>query len=331
MSVIVFDAYFYFYFKNMTQVQKACSEIYGYEELHKKFIRKMTINDRSQSTIKSYSASLAKMALFCKAVPTSMALDEIEEYLFTLKQNTSNSSDNAFKFAVCALRFVLRMEGRDELRVKLPVIRKYRNLPFVLSKEEVKKMINVPSLLKHRVMIALLYGCGLRCSELRDLRIADIDFHRGQILIKKGKSKKDRYVPLGNALQLILENYLKIYNRHEWVFTGHRNNYYKGQFTTILETQFGKRSIQWAIKRAAYLAGISKPVNVHSLRHAYATHLLEDGVSIVAIKELLGHADIKNTLVYLHIANIDYAYKQSPLDNMEGLRVIGSVQGQFSF
>ena len=315
----------------MTIVQQACQEVPGFEPFYQKFLRRMSINDRAESTCKSYGRSLAAMALHFKGLPTFLSLDEIEEYLYLTKIRSETGSDNCFKFAICSLRFVFRMEGLDELRLKLPVIKKNRKLPVVLSKEEITAMMNIPCLLRHRVMIALLYGCGLRCAEVRNVKVTDIDLHRAVLHVRQGKGKKDRYMPLGKTLPAILEKYLGIQKPTSWLFPGARWGNIDNRFFTVFEPQFGQRSIQWAIKRAAQLAGILKPVNVHSLRHTYATHLLEDGVNILTIKELMGHANIKTTMIYLHVAQVDNRHKCSPLDTLQGLKVIGSVQGELKF
>ncbi|MBS1734297.1 MAG: tyrosine-type recombinase/integrase, partial [Bacteroidetes bacterium] len=140
------------------------------------------------------------------------------------------------------------------------------------------------------------------------------------------------YMPLGKLLPVILEKYIRIQKPTEWLFPGMRWNTTSGErFYSDFAPQFGQRSIQWAVQRAAQLAGITKRVNVHSLRHTYATHLLEDGVNILTIKELLGHASIKNTMIYLHVAQVNNRDKCSPIDTLEGLKIIGYVQGELNF
>ena len=315
----------------MTIVQQACQQVPDFESFYQKFLRRMAINDRAESTCKSYGRSLAAITLHFKCLPTTLQLDEIEEYLYLTKQRSENSSDNYFKFAIASLRFAFKMEGMDELRLKLPVIRRKRKLPVVLNKEEVTAMMNIPCLLKHRVMIALLYGCGLRCGEVRNIEVTDIDLHRAVLHVRQGKGKKDRYMPLGKTLPVILEQYMQIQKPVSWLFPGRRWGGEDTRFFSVFESQFGQRSIQWAVKRAAQIAGICKPVNVHSLRHTYATHLLEDGVNILTIKELMGHANISTTMIYLHVAQVNNKNKCSPLDTLEGLMVIGYVQGELNF
>jgi site-specific recombinase XerD len=291
----------------------------------------MAINDRAESTSKNYARSLANLALHYKCIPTKLSLNEIEEYLFSIKPQSDNCSESNFKFTIASLRFVFRMEGMDELRLQLPVIRKKRKLPVVLSKQEMSAMMNSPCLLRHRVLIALLYGCGLRCGEVRNIRVSDIDLDRSVLHVRQGKGRKDRYMPLGKTLPVILERYLQIQKPATWLFPGSGHGKTSQRFFSTFEPQFGQRSVQWAIARAAQLAGILKKVNVHSLRHTYATHLLEDGVNILTIKELMGHAYLRTTMIYLHVAQVNNMHKCSPLDTLQGLKVIGCLQGELNF
>lgn len=314
----------------MTIVQNASQSVPDFAAFFQKFLQRMTIHDRARSTISNYGRSLAALALHYNQLPTTLAFGEIEDYLFLLKQKNPES-DNAFKMLVCALRFVFRQEGLDGSRLKLPPIRRSRRLPIVLSREEVKAIMTIPNSLRHRVIIALLYGCGLRCGEIRNLRITDIDLDRSVLHIREGKGKKDRYVPLGIILSVLLTRYLEIENPQYWLIPGKRWPANTSRSFVMTEPQYGQRSIQWTVKQAAAKAGIQKAINVHSFRHTYATHLLEDGVSIQAVKELLGHATINTTLIYLQVAQVINRDKCSPLDRLEGLRVLRATQASFAF
>jgi len=316
----------------MTLIQQACQEVIDFDAFYQKFLRRMVIYDRAESTCKNYARSLAVLALHYHCIPTSLSLNQIEEYLYLVKQRAETGSDNYFKFTIASLRFVFRMEGLDEIRLQLPSIRKKRKLPVVLSKQEMTAMLNIPCLLRHRVMIALLYGCGLRCGEVRNVKVSDIDLDREVLHVRQGKGRKDRYMPLGKTLPVILKKYIKIQRPKIWLFPGQRwGKAANVRFHTTFDAKFGQRSVQWAIKRAAQLAGIVKSVNVHSLRHTYATHLLEDGVNILTIKELMGHAHVETTMIYLHVAQVNNRHTCSPLDTLEGLKVIGSIQGEINF
>lgn len=315
----------------MTIVQNACNTVEGFNAFYQKYLRRMTINDRAESTCSSYGRSLAAIAQHFNCIPTTLNLGQVEEYLYLLKGKYGEDADSSFKFMICALRFAFKMEGLDELRLQLPSIRKRKKLPVVLSKQEMTAMMNIPCLLMHRVLIAVLYGCGLRCAEARNIKVTDIDLDRSLLHVRQSKNRKDRYVPLGKNLTGIMERYLRIQKPATWLFPGKRWGNSSKRFFTVFEPQYGQRTIQWAIKRAAQLAGITKPLSVHSLRHTYATHLLEDGVNILSIKEMLGHAHVRTTMLYLHVAQVNNHQKCSPLDTLEGLRVIGCVQGELNF
>ncbi len=315
----------------MTIVQNACCSVDGFNALYQKFSQRMVINDRAHSTSATYGRSLAALALHFNCLPTQLTTDQVNEYLYLVKQQRGEGCDSTFKFTICALRFAYRMEGLEELRLQLPPTRRRKKLPVVLSKQEMTAMMNIPCLMMHRVLIAVLYGCGLRCSEARNLKVDDIDFDREVVHVRQSKNRKDRYVPMGKILGSILMKYIEIHKPGTWLFPGKRWAKTSKRFFAVYEPQYGQRSIQWAISRAAQLAGVRKSMNVHSLRHTYATHLLEDGVNILTIKEMLGHANVRTTMIYLHVAQINNHFKCSPLDTLEGLHVIGYVQGKLNF
>jgi site-specific recombinase XerD len=184
-----------------------------------------------------------------------------------------------------------------------------KKLPVVLNKEEVKRLLKAPKLLRHRVLLALLYGCGLRRFELLNIKLPDIDFQRKMLHIREGKGRKDRYVPLGDHLIRGLKTYIDAERPYLWLFNG------KNKAGDSLQ-QFSETGVQWIIKESAKRAGISKHVTSHVLRHTYATHLLEMGLDIMSLKEALGHSDIRTTLLYLHIAQLGRQKTFSPLDKL---------------
>jgi site-specific recombinase XerD len=230
--------------------------------------------------------------------------DLIEDYLHSLLRN-GTPSESYFKHTVYGLRFLFRLEGLNEKRIALPSIQKEKKLPVVLSREEVKALFRCAVLLKHRLLIALLYGCGLRCGEVRSILLKDIDLDRGTLLVRQGKGSKDRYVPLGKMLVRGIRKYIEAENPQEYLFAGKE-----------LDRRYSQKGVQWTVKELSRKAGIRKEVNVHTLRHTYATHLLEDGMDIVSLKELLGHANIETTMVYLHVAQSGRRKPFSPLDTL---------------
>lgn len=313
--------------KKLTYVKNACGQVPGFSLLLQRFKQKISITGKENSTFVNYIRHLAQISIHYNRLPTLLSIEEIEEYLFHMQQKFSSPSDTYFKHTIYSLRFVFRMEGLDELRIKLPVIKKSKKLPVVLSKHEMVGMLNKPKLLKHRMLIALLYGCGLRCFEVRNVKLNDLDFDRSMLHIRQGKGKKDRYVPLGNYLVSTLRLYIQVYNPKIWLFNGQSLSCSGRKF----DKRFSQRGILWAVTAAAKSAGISKNINVHTLRHTFATHLLEDGMDILSIKEMLGHARIENTLIYLHVAQFSNKLKFSPIDNLEGIKIDRNVQFKLDF
>lgn len=199
--------------------------------------------------------------------------------------------------------------GMETKRVQLPQIKRDVKLPMVLSTSEVKRLIAAPKYLKHRLIIAVLYGCGLRSYELCNLKLSDIDFDRRTVFVPKKKGKVDRYVPLSKHLIRGLKKYISTENPQEYLFNSQVTKEGEARGLTT-------NGIRWVIKENRSKIGTSKKVTAHMLRHSFATHLLEYGVDLVSLKELLGHAHIEMTLTYLHVANLPSSSKFSPLDRL---------------
>ncbi|MFM6252685.1 MAG: tyrosine-type recombinase/integrase, partial [Dolichospermum sp.] len=231
------------------------------------------------------------------------------------QKRASTPSKTYFKHTVYGLRFLLKSQGLPYSYLHLPEIKSENKLPVVLSKQEVWQMITGCTLLKHKILIGLLYGCGLRCMEVRSLRLQDLDFDRFQLKVVQGKGKKDRYVPLSHHLVRGLKTYIAAERPHDFLFGG-LHEAKTGKVGGEFDGRYSQKGVQWAVKEAAKRAGIRKPVNVHSLRHTYATHLLEDGLDIITLKNLLGHENIETTMVYLHVAQTDSPKAFSPLDTL---------------
>jgi integrase/recombinase XerD len=270
---------------------------------------------RGESTLRNYSHHLAKLALHFNRIPTALDPDQVNDYLYMVKQQHNTPSDSFFKFTVYALRFAYRMEGLKDKRIELPSIKRDKRLPVVLSQAEVRRLLKAPKLLKHRVLIGLLYGCGLRCFEVRNLKLPDLDFDRAMLHVRKGKGKKDRYVPLSPILIRGLKAYILAEQPSVWLFNG-RDQEITSRSGGDFDSRYSQRGIQWAVKQARKDAGITKEMTVHTLRHSYATHLLEEGLDIMSIKDLLGHECIDTTMIYLHVAQSGRVRPFSPLDRL---------------
>lgn len=267
---------------------------------------------RSRSTFENYARHLAAISLYFGKIPTELDPEQVQDYLFFQQKKSKTPSQTYFKHCVYGLRFLLKSEGLPYEFLRLPSIKHEKKLPVVLSKEEVWAMLQKAKLLKHRMLIGLLYGCGLRCMEARSVRLQDLDFDRKQLKVVQGKGKKDRYVPLSEHLIHGLKKYIEAEKPQDYLFNGQPNERAGGDF----DSRYSQRGVQWVIKQVSKAAGIQKEVCVHTLRHSYATHLLEDGMDIMTLKDLLGHQNIETTMEYLQIAQLESQRIFSPLDTL---------------
>ncbi len=287
----------------VTLVQQASGKVSGFKQLYKELERAINIGGKSKSTLTNYARHLAHLALHYQQLPTELDSEQVMDYLHLVKSNGSPSA-TFFKFTVYGMRYACKLRGLPYQQFSLPAIQRTNKLPVVLSASEVKGLLKACDLLKHRLLIGLCYGCGLRCAEVRNLRIGDVDTVRTMIHVRQGKGKKDRMLPMGAMLARGISNYIKAEKPRQYLFEGHDGKVYS------------QRGAQWAISQAVKKAGISKDVSLHTLRHTYATHLLEQGLNILTIKELLGHAHIETTMVYLHLARPSVTMAFSPMDTL---------------
>lgn len=256
---------------------------------------------------------MAAISIYFGKVPTELDAEQVHDYLFYLQKKSKTPSQSYFRHTVYGLRFLLKSEGLPYDFLRLPEIRHEKKLPVVLSKEEIWRMLQSAKLLKHKILIGLLYGCGLRCMEVRNVRIRDLDFDRRQLRVVQGKGKKDRYVPLSEHLVRGLKTYLETEKPQDWLFNGQP---FADRSGGDFDSRYSQRGVQWAIKQASKQAGIMKEVHVHTLRHSFATHLLEDGMDIITLKDLLGHNNLETTMAYLQIAQLPTQRIFSPLDTL---------------
>ena len=287
----------------VTIVQQACGKVTGFSDLYKEMERAICISGKSTSTLTNYSRQLAHLSLHYNCLALDLDGEQVMDYLHLIKSRGTVSA-TFFKFTVYGLRYACRLRGLDYKQFSLPQIDKNVKLPVVLNGTEVKALLAACKLLKHRLIIGLCYGCGLRCSEVRNVQIADADLERGMLHVRQGKGSKDRCIPLGKMLSRGIAQYIAAENPRKYLFEGNDGE------------GLSQRGTQWVIEQAVKRAGIRKDVHTHTLRHSYATHLLEQGVNILAIKELLGHAHIETTMVYLHIAKPSPLTVFSPLDSL---------------
>jgi site-specific recombinase XerD len=297
----------------LNMVNRAKNEVPGFSEMIYRFERTMSVFGRSQQTFNCYATHVSAISLHFGKIPTKLNPEQVHDYLFLLQKKSKSPSQSYFKHTVYGLRFLLKSENLPYEFLRLPEIKSEKKIQVVLSKEEVWRLLNSGILLKHKILISLLYSCGLRCMEARNVRIQDLDFDRKQLRVAEGKGKKGRYVPLSIHLVKCLKKYIKTEKPKDWIFNGQpMPNRSGGDF----DSRYSQKGVQWAVKSACKRAGILKDVHVHTLRHTFATHLLEDGMDIITIKNLLGHGRVETTLTYLHIAQLPSQRIFSPLDSL---------------
>lgn len=262
----------------------------------------MELRGYSQHTKKHYLNHVRSLERFCNKPLDLISPDEIKLYLHhRIKKGISysnvNISCNAFKVM---FNSVLKRNWSDDIIVRP---KKHKKLPFVLSRDEILSIVdNVPNL-KHQAILLTAYSSGLRISEVLHLSISDIDSKNMLIRVRCGKGGKDRFTVLGEENLNVLRHYWKLYKPQDLLFPG-----------MIKGKPVAARNIQHVFKTAKEKAGISKPVSVHSLRHSFATHLLEDNTDLRTIQVLMGHANINTTCIYLHLSTKRLACVKSPLD-----------------
>ncbi len=277
-----------------TYYDEACRKVTGFEKMAVHFMQRLVIAGRSKSTHENYLRQMAKMALHCGKTPLEMEPDEIDNYLYFIV-NRDTDSQSSFKHLVYGLRKLYKLNECDQLHITLPSINRPQKLPVVFSGEEIKRLLKAPKELRNRILLGIIYDTGLRISEVASLLIEDVDLDRQQLFVRQSKNKHDRYIPFSSHMVRGVRNYLKIDRPRNFLFE--RSHQHKG-------VPLSHTRIRMIMKDAMKVAGIHKQACVHSLRHTYATHQLEAGQTIYGVKHLLGHADIKNTEVYLHLARV---------------------------
>lgn len=278
-----------------------------FEKVLAKLSQQVTLRGQSQSTLSNYGRRIALFVIHFKKLPEQVNEDEINEYLVALARDPKSPSRSSFKHMVYGLRYYYRLLGMNKKAITLPSLKRNTKLPVILNRQELKELFSTPILLKQRIVLALIYSAGLRGQEVINLKLSDIDFERMTIHIRQSKYKKDRIVPLSPTMAKGLKKYLKAENPHIWFFNGKQPG-----------SKYSTKGLSWVMRENLKKTSITKEVNLHSLRHTYATHLLEEGIDIVTLKNLLGHAEITTTMIYLHIAQCEHVKPHSPLDTLYG-------------
>jgi site-specific recombinase XerD len=290
--------------KNM--IEKAREAVEGFTGLYEKTEQRLALTGYSGSTSENYLRELARISLQFGTIPDNLAEEQINSYLQGLT-NRFTKQQGTFKMAVWGLRYYFRKIKNQQTSIALPVIRHTKYLPVVLSQQECRRLFKADDDLRHRLMLITMYSAGLRVSELCHLKPCDIDSDRMRIHIKQSKNNKDRYVVLSSLLVVGLRKYYQQYKPEGYLFNGNR----KGSPITV-------EGVRFILKQAVKKAGIIKPVTLHTLRHSFATHLLEEGLDLFTLKEQMGHSQITTTMTYVHIAQVMPKVAFSPLDRLYG-------------
>lgn len=288
----------------LTIQEKACRLVPSFRDQVKTFTRKFGVAGKSNSCVQNYLRQISKLVLFYQRSPIELSSEEVEEFLVYLRKNEPPSL-SSFKHLVYGLRHLFAIYGCNNLEVILPEIQNSKALPAVFSKEEIRQLLIAPGYLKHRVLLATIYDTGLRISEVSNLLISDVDFNRLTVHVRQSKCKKDRYVPISEMLARGLRTYISACHPKNFLFNGKQ----KGSAMSVA-------GIRHVMRGAMKKCGITKNACVHSLRHTYATHLLEEGLDIVTLKNQMGHSRIENTMIYIHIARVSPHKGFSPLQTL---------------
>lgn len=267
--------------------------------------KQLRLKGYSSKTRKVYIGHVKRLSLKLKKHPSEITNEELQSYLLNLLKNDEKSHSYVNQ-AVSAIKFLYCEVLNRFFDVNLPRPKKEKKLPDVLSQDEVIKILNSVENVKHRAILVVVYSSGLRISEVVRLKINDIDSNRMMIHIRQAKGKKDRYVILSEVALEELRRYIRKNPKDDWLFPGGTDG-----------KHLSERSVQKVFERAKNKAKIQKEVSVHSLRHSFATHLLEGGTDLRYIQKLLGHNSIKTTEIYTHISKKDISRIKSPLDQIK--------------
>jgi len=272
--------------------------------LKRRMIEDMQLRGLSPHTKAGYLMRVTLFARHFGKLPDKLGEEEIRQYLLHLV-NDKHVSYGVFEQTYCALKFIFETTLKRPWEMKhVPHPKKPQRLPVIFDKGEVQKLLWVTTNVKHKAMLMMAYGSGLRVSEIAHLTVSDIDPTRMAVFVRQGKCQKDRYTILSKTALETLTRYLRKYRPTSWLFPG-----------MIPGRPITSSSIERVMTIAKKRAGITKRASVHSLRHAFATSLLESGTDLRRVQLLLGHRSLKTTAIYLHVSPKDLSNITSPLDD----------------
>ena len=277
-------------------LDKAIEAVPGYGNRISLFTKKLRLAQYADSTIYSYRLKISQAVLYLQKLPDKFTQEDIDDYLLMLLERNHYSTSH-FKHTVFGLKDYYKYMGLNEPKgLVLPKVRKPKKLPRVLSQDQVKRLISLCGLYD-KALLSTIYDCALRVSEACSLKWDDISFDRQQLFVYQGKGKKDRCVPISNQLLLLLRIFRKKYPSDDFVFKTHG----RGVSPQPIKPGY----VRTIFKNALMKATLDQSITIHALRHSSASHLLENGESLLEVQKRLGHVRLTTTMVYLHVADIE--------------------------
>ncbi len=276
-----------------------------------RLVEELRLKGNSLRTVRAYRSCVSGFMAYFKekygyGVETGEALDIEKIRAYLLHKQDTGAAPQTVNLYLNAIKFFYRQVLHDQTPIPLKFAKRSRRLPTVFAKEEIAKILVAHSNKKHRLMLCMAYGSGLRVSEIVNLRVRDLDFERNLVLIKHGKGDKDRVSVLSETIKEELKAFVFGKNLRDFVFESQRES-------DVGNKKLHPRTAQKVFFNALNKAGINKIAGFHSLRHSFATHLLEDGVDIRYIQQILGHSSIKTTQIYTKVTDVGLAKIKSPL------------------
>jgi integrase/recombinase XerD len=285
---------------------------------YQKSMNSLALNGKGERTQEAYTRALRMLCTFYSKPPEQISETELEAY-FLHRRNVNHWSSNTMRICYCGIRFYfVQVLGRDWNLFNILRAKNESRLPAVLSREEVQRLLGCVRTAHNRAFLTTVYACGLRLQEAQYLEVSDIDSARMLIHVHRGKGAKDRFVPLPHATLAVLRSHWRSHRNPRLIFPACGRD---GRQAAGATTPMAKSSVQGAFRHAKRRADIGKrSVSVHTLRHSYATHLLEAGVNLRVIQQNLGHSSLESTMVYLHLTRKGHEDAYALIDTlMEGL------------
>lgn len=275
-------------------------------ELQANFRKDLIMRGFTESTIKNYLLVAGEFEKFVSLPPTLFEEKHAVDFLYDCIINRKLKEDTVnYKNSIIKLLFVVTL-NKEWNNLKVPRMKRRKTLPIVLSKSEVKEFLDSIDDLRYKTIFSIIYSGGLRLNEVRNLKVTDIDSNAMKIIVRDGKGKKDRHTLLARNTLMLLREYWKTYKPKDYLFLG------KDGIKPL-----GLRAIQLAFTKYLAKTKIQKKAHVHTLRHAFATHLLDAGTDIIYIQRLMGHSSITSTTIYLHLRDYKVLKIKSPADLLD--------------